>query len=107
MIASSDNESSQETLHSKDLLNQITLNEHHLGLHNKLYQQPKRQRPQCPIPGCKTKRFFARLANHIRNYHNIRSVGERRKWLAKAKENVRSYCCLHHKLTSKAYSALY
>lgn len=39
----------------------------------------------CPLPSCKSKHNLVRLANHI---HNTRDPADRRKWLAKAKNNI-------------------
>lgn len=52
-------------------------------------KQPYRIKRQCPLPGCESKAPYVKLANHIRNYHNITSAEERRKWLYKARKNVR------------------
>ena len=52
-------------------------------------KQPHRVKRRCPLPGCESKAPFVRLANHIRNFHNIKSQEERRKWLYEAKGNVR------------------
>ena len=50
---------------------------------------PNRVRRSCPLPGCESKAPFVRLANHIRNFHNITSGEERRKWLQRARQHVR------------------
>ena len=56
-------------------------------------RKPNRVKRSCPLPGCESKAPFVRLANHIRNFHNITSGEERRKWLQRAKQNVRHLVC--------------
>lgn len=60
-----------------------------LGLHKEQHLRPKRIKRPCPLPGCQSKRSFVRLANHIRDFHKIKDIAERKMWLAKAKRNVR------------------
>ena len=53
----------------------------------------KRIQRKCPIPNCKSTATFARLSNHIHYYHKIKDPIERRKWLAKAKNDVSNTVC--------------
>ena len=76
-------------------------------------RQPNRVKRRCPLPGCESRPPFARLAKHIHNYHKIKSCEERRKWLKRARQNVRFsftnivLACSSGLSTMKVYSYLF